>query len=29
MTTANITWVEDMQFVGQGETGHADRDGFI
>ena len=23
MTTANITWVEDMQFVGQGETGHA------
>jgi putative redox protein len=23
MTTANITWVEDMQFVGLGETGHA------
>jgi putative redox protein len=23
MTTANVTWVEDMQFVGQGETGHA------
>ena len=23
MTTARITWVEDMQFVGQGETGHA------
>ena len=23
MTTANITWIEDMQFVGQGETGHA------
>jgi putative redox protein len=23
MTTANITWVEDMQFVGQGATGHA------
>jgi len=23
MTTAKITWVEDMQFVGQGETGHA------
>ncbi len=23
MTTANITWVEDMQFVAQGETGHA------
>jgi len=23
VTTANITWVEDMQFVGQGETGHA------
>jgi putative redox protein len=23
MTTAKITWVEDMQFVAQGETGHA------
>jgi putative redox protein len=23
MTTANITWVEDMQFVAKGETGHA------
>jgi putative redox protein len=23
MTTANVTWVEDMQFVAQGETGHA------
>jgi len=23
MTTANVTWVEDMQFVGEGETGHA------
>jgi putative redox protein len=23
VTTANITWVEDMQFVGLGETGHA------
>jgi putative redox protein len=23
MTTAKVTWVEDMQFVGQGETGHA------
>ena len=23
MTTANVTWVEDMQLVGQGETGHA------
>jgi putative redox protein len=23
MTAAKITWVEDMQFVGEGETGHA------
>ncbi len=23
MTTANITWVEDMQFVAKGDTGHA------
>lgn len=23
MTTANITWIEDMQFVGLGQTGHA------
>lgn len=23
MTTANITWVEDMQFVAQGDSGHA------
>ncbi len=23
MTAVNITWVEDMQFVAQGETGHA------
>ena len=23
MTTANITWVEDMQFVAQGGSGHA------
>lgn len=23
MTTANITWVEDMQFVASGDSGHA------
>ena len=23
MTTANVTWVEDMQFVAQGDSGHA------
>lgn len=23
MTAANITWVEDMQFVAQGDSGHA------
>jgi putative redox protein len=23
VTTANVTWVEDMQFVGLGQTGHA------
>jgi putative redox protein len=23
MTTANITWVEDMQFVAKGDSGHA------
>lgn len=23
MTTADITWVEDMQFVAQGDSGHA------